>query len=188
MGADALGFIFVPDTPRYVGNYAEIEPLLAELPPFVTRVGVCKEPGQVGEQYYRNLDILQVYEHDFCSAYSESGLPLIPAFRVRTSLDLDAVGEVLSRSKPRAVLLDAYHEQQLGGAGIQFDWNLAVEAANRYHPRLILAGGLNDSNVIQAIRQTAPYAVDVASGVEAAPGRKDHEKMRRFINAVRSVG
>jgi len=189
MGADALGFIFVPESPRYVGNLPGMAELLASLPPFVTRVGVCLHPEQIAPEYHPHLDLLQIYDHSSIDIPGQDATASshIPAFRIRNESDLEQIGVLLHRWTPRALLLDAYHEQQLGGAGVRFDWNLASLAMERFKARVILAGGLNELNVSEAILQVRPYAVDIASGIEASPGRKDHYRMRAFVNAVYSA-
>jgi phosphoribosylanthranilate isomerase len=110
----------------------------------------------------------------------ERGLGVIKAFRVRDRTSLAEIG----RYRATAYLLDAYIPGQPGGTGHSFDWTLAVQAKG-YGP-VILAGGLTPDNVLQAVRTIQPWGVDVSSGVEAAPGRKDPDKVRRFITAVKS--
>ena len=191
MGADALGFIFVPGTPRCVAHRSDLSDLLEFLdsvPPFIARVGVCREPGEIPAEALTRLDFLQTYDHS-CLTESTAGPAQIPAFRLKSETDVTAIGAVLSVYRSRAILLDAYHETQLGGGGVKFDWGLAELAKRLYGVPVILAGGLNEANVAQAILEAAPYAVDVASGVEieAYPGRKDLVRMRHFIDAVRSA-
>jgi len=125
-----------------------------------------------------------------CLQCYEGGLPdndrdlrLIKAFRVR---DETSLGEIERyRGQVHAIFLDSYHKDKLGGVGQTFNWNLAVEAKNLTDKPIILAGGLTPENVQDAIAKVKPYAVDVASGVEAEPGRKDHAKLKAFIRAVR---
>jgi phosphoribosylanthranilate isomerase len=186
MGADALGINFVPGTPRYVGESANLVALLESIPPFVTSVGVCVSPDHVVPEALPHLDVLQTYDH-VLGAQSDRQRIVIPAFRIRSEADLDLIEPVSAGCKARTILLDAYHESALGGAGITFSWDLAVKAQARYDVRIILAGGLTPDNVAEAIWQVKPYAVDVSSGVEAIPGRKDHGRMRAFIEAVRSL-
>lgn len=188
-GADALGFIFVRDTPRYVGDNSDLIEMLDSIPPFVSRVGVCLGPDDVNPDLQDRLDVLQTYNH---ANYSKNRISprLVPVFRLRSTSDLDLMQSVLSAFAPRGVVLDAYQEHSLGGAGVTFDWSLAVEAQARFGVRVILAGGLTPENVAEAIQQVRPYAVDVSSGVEtetATPGRKDHARLKAFIRAVRGA-
>ncbi len=186
MGADALGFIFVRNTPRYVGDIPNLVELLDSVPPFVSRVGVCLSPDDIDPDLLNHLDVLQTYDH---TNYGRdlSALRLIPAFRLRCSSDLDSMGQVLAQGTPPAVQLDAYHEHSLGGAGVTFDWGLAIEARARFGVRIILAGGLTPQNVADAIRQVKPYAVDVSTGVEKLPGRKDHSRLEAFIRTAHNA-
>ena len=183
-GADALGFIAVEGSPRYVDAQEHFEIWTAR-PLFVPGVVVVRRPDDA-EEY--GADYVQFYEEPPGGARGvfERG---IRAFRVR---DESVLGEieryVSSDAAASALLLDAFHEDKLGGSGETFSWDLAVAikqiAGNK---PILLAGGLTPENVGEAIAKVRPYAVDVSSGVEAEPGRKDHEKLRRFIRAVREV-
>jgi phosphoribosylanthranilate isomerase len=104
------------------------------------------------------------------------------AFRIRNA---DSLRE-LTDYKTDAWLLDAYSPDKAGGTGETFNWDLAVEARRLGRP-IFLAGGLTPQNVAEAVRRVEPYAVDVSSGVEAAPGRKDHAKVRAFIEAAKGA-
>lgn len=186
-GVDALGFIFVANTPRYVGSTPDLIALLGSIPPFISRVGVCIRPDDIVPDALRYLDVLQIYDHRQINA---PGGPHrhVPAFRLKGPSDLEQISALIEAERPQAILLDAYHELSLGGAGVVFDWGLAREAKHRYGVRIILAGGLTPDNVAEAILQVQPYAVDVSSGVESSqPGRKDHGRLRAFIDAVRSA-
>jgi len=180
-GADALGFIAVPGTPRFVPPevYHEIS---AALPLFVKRVVVAHRP-EDAEEY-----LAEYVEHyadtTDKSRFRRGAAWRIRAFRMRDESSLaeiaaypDAVG---------AVLLDAYHKDKLGGSGEMFDWSLAVRAKALTARPVMLAGGLTPDNVTAALDAVRPYAVDVSSGVESAPGVKDHAKVRAFIRAVRA--
>lgn len=187
-GADALGFIGVPDTPRFV-SVESARAFLRGLPPFVTPVVVVRNlPDAVpyaalagAVQYYHLGDI-----------HNASRLPpvRIPAFRVRNDAPVAESVDVYTYSNiaPVAVLLDAFHETALGGTGESWNWERATEAKELLGAvPLILAGGLTPENVFDAVRTVRPYAVDVSSGVEAEPRRKDYDKIRRFIEAVRAA-
>lgn len=180
-GADALGFIAVPGGPRFLTPDA-YHALSSALPPFVARVVVAQRP-EDAEEYL--ADYVQHYADTQDTARVRRGAQFrIRAFRVRGEDTLreiaaypDAVG---------AVLLDAYHEDALGGAGETFNWELAREAKRLTDKPIILAGGLTPDNVCDALDAVRPYAVDVSSGVEASPGIKDHARVKAFIQAVRA--
>lgn len=178
LGADALGFIAVSDTPRYVSPN-QMREASASLPPFVNRVVVVRE--MIDAAGY-TADTIQYYGGD----NPAPGFRRVRVFRVKDEVTLAELRDY--RHTPDAVLLDAFHDSALGGAGRTFDWSLAVEAKRIVGDiPLILAGGLTPENVFDAVRAVHPYAVDVSSGVEAEPGRKDHEKLRRFIEAVQNA-
>jgi phosphoribosylanthranilate isomerase len=179
-GADALGFIFVPGTPRYV-SIDTASQIASAIPPFVSRVGVFVDTQQDSlNNIIRagGLDAVQLHGREtpeYCLAVQS---PVIKSFRVR---DISSLAGI-ERYRVAAFLLDTYIAGLPGGTGISFDWGLAHHAA-KYGP-VILSGGLNADNVSEAIRIARPYGVDVGSGVESSPGRKDHRKMSAFIEAV----
>ena len=195
-GVDAIGLILVPESPRYVGKprrFRENSPfpyriavnILTALPPFVQSVGVvneCQEEGWKREYYEFNA--MQFYEGD-CSRTVSGTTACIRAFRMRDENIFEEIEQALKWAQADAILLDTYHKDKLGGSGETFNWDLAVEAKKRFEVPIILAGGLTADNVAEAIAKVQPYAVDVSSGVEAEPGRKDHAKMKAFIRAVR---
>jgi phosphoribosylanthranilate isomerase len=182
-GADALGFVFVPDTPRYI-HPNQATQIIAQLPPFITIVGLfvdasLQQMTAIAEQCH--LDALQAHGQespDLCEALNRR---VIKAFRVTD----ESVLSQLPRYRVSAYLLDAYVKGKMGGTGQTFNWNIAVKA--KACGPIILAGGLNPDNVAAAIQRVRPYGVDVSSGVEASPGRKDAVKVRDFIQAVKSV-
>lgn len=182
-GADALGFVFVPDTPRFVSS-DQVAAIVAELPPFITTVGLfaSKDTATIRETVNQcRLDAIQLHADvtpDFCRNLDRR---VIKAVRVRDESSLS----ILSDYDVNAFLLDSYVEGKMGGTGKVFDWDLALRA-NEYG-RIIVAGGLDPDNVAQAVRHVNPYGVDVSSGVESQPGRKDSDKVRKFINAAKSV-
>lgn len=188
-GADALGFILVPESPRFIGGrerLGEVRAFMAELPPFVSRVAVCARADDLDTLWSSHFDTVQSYT----STTPGDELPLrrfVYAFRIQDANSLDALAAACSRSRPHAVLLDTYHKDKLGGSGETFNWDLAIEAKARFDLPIILAGGLTPDNVADAIEKVRPYAVDVSSGVEAEPGRKDHAKLRAFFRAVASA-
>lgn len=186
-GADALGLNFVPGTPRCLREDAAAS-LAAALPPFGVRVGVFvnEDPRRI-EQIARQvgLDAVQLHGDETpedCRRLGERGLRVIRGLRVRGP---ETLAEA-ERFPGCAILLDAWVEGRLGGTGRTFDWSLARRLAERR--TVILSGGLKPENVAQAIQEVRPYGVDASSGVEGpAPGRKDPERVRRFIENARGV-
>jgi phosphoribosylanthranilate isomerase len=183
-GADALGFVFYDQSPRCISPEAAAA-VIRELPPFVIKAGVfVNAPEESVLRAIRecNLNLLQFHGDeppDYCLQF---GLMSMKAFRIRDAASLQAL-----RNYPtEAWLLDAYNPDKLGGTGERFNWDLALEAQSWGRP-IFLAGGLTPDNVAEAVRRARPYAVDVSSGVEAAPGKKDHAKVRAFIRAARTV-
>lgn len=179
-GADALGFIAVPGSPRFVDAQDFFE-ITENLPIFIQCVGVFQRPGDE-EDYVP--DYVQHYE-DTAEASRASGMAWsrIRAFRMRDESTLKEI-ETYSETVG-AILLDTYHKAMLGGSGETFDWSLAVRAKALTNRPIILAGGLTPENVQDALEAVRPYAVDVSSGVESSPGVKDHGKVRAFVRAVR---
>jgi len=179
-GARALGFVFYPRSPRYVAP-ADAAAIVRGLPPFVTTVGVFVDAapaemnriaGTVG------LDRLQLHGSEPHAMLAELARPGYRAFRLREAADAEAV-----RAAPDGVvLLDAYVEGLYGGTGRTFDWRWARELARTR--TVILSGGLTADNVAAAVEAVAPAALDVSSGVEAAPGRKSPEKLAAFFTAL----
>jgi phosphoribosylanthranilate isomerase len=186
-GAHALGFIFVPESPRYVGDCADfLADELHLIPPYVSRVVVCKDPDTLPEIEILEFDTIQFYTECWKWALHQARR-WVQSFRIKDEDSLESIGKVLKKAIPHALLLDAYHPDKLGGSGETFNWELAREAKERFGKPIILAGGLTPDNVADAIATVQPYAVDVSSGVEAEPGRKDHAKLRAFIRAVQKA-
>jgi phosphoribosylanthranilate isomerase len=190
-GADLLGFIFYPPSPRSVTPEQArqiIETVRVSVSPClpVSFVGVFvdEEPSTVQQIVARcGLDYAQLHgaeSPEMVRALMSEGIEVIKGFRVRNGGSLAEI----ERYRATVYLLDAYVPGQPGGTGQTFDWELAVQA-KEYGP-ILLAGGLIPENVAEAVRVVRPWGVDVASGVEATPGRKDHDKVRRFIIAAKS--
>jgi len=183
-GADALGFMFYERSKRYVTPDAVAE-IVEALPPFVMRVGVFVDPSmELVNETASTAGITALQFHgsespEFCGQF---GLPVIKAFRIADKSSLDQ----LSRYQISAWLLDSDVPGQLGGTGEKFDWSLAQQATKLGRP-VILAGGLTPENVGAAVRDVRPYGVDVSSGVETVPGRKDAKKLQAFIRATRDA-
>jgi phosphoribosylanthranilate isomerase len=183
-GADWLGFIFAPASPRCL-TVAAVAEIARHLPAQVVKVGVfVNPPEELVRQAIRECGLGWLQFHgeeppEFCTRF---GARSLKAFRVRDAQFL----RVLPDYPTDAWLLDTYAEQQSGGTGQTFNWDLAV-AAKQFGKPIVLAGGLTPANVAEAVRQVRPYAVDVSSGVELSPGRKDHAKIAAFIHAAKGV-
>lgn len=186
-GADALGFIFYEKSPRYVVP-AVAANIIAELPPLVTPVGVFVNEGLATVRSIMDtcgLAMAQLHGDENVSYCRELARPAMKALRLRDRGSLLALAEYQGRGGVRGFVLDAFSELSYGGTGQITDWGLAAEVAKS--TPILLAGGLTPDNVTEAIRTVRPYGVDVSSGVESAPGKKDHAKMRAFVDAVRVV-
>jgi len=186
LGADALGFNTYTGSKRFIDLKKE-SGWIRELPPFVTKVAVMVNPTPAEAEAVFALpyiDIVQFHGHEdekFCGHFAKLGLPFIKAIAVKDESSLDDIG----RYGTPHILIDAYSPAEFGGTGRLIDAALLDGFARRHgNQRLILSGGLKPSNVRAAIERVRPYAVDVASGVETAPGRKDKTLMREFILAV----
>jgi phosphoribosylanthranilate isomerase len=181
-GADAIGLVFYPPSPRAV-TVEQAQAIVAVLPPFVTVVGLVvdesRECLQALLQAVR-IDLLQFHGNEQAADCVGLGRPWIKAVRMQEGIDLHAL-ETAYRDAS-ALLLDAYEPGKPGGTGSRFDWErIPAEMASR----IILAGGLNPENIVSAIRQVRPYAVDVSGGVEASKGIKDAGKIAAFIEGVK---
>ncbi len=180
-GADALGFNFVSTSPRAMSRDA-VSQILPALPPTVLTVGVVANENP---DFLRGL--LRVCPVKAFQFHGEESPEEVLALKGKTQLikairvkDAKSLREIPRYQGVDAVLLDTYEAGKRGGTGIPFDWKLAVEA-KAYGIPVIVAGGLNPSNVASVIQQVQPYGVDVASGVELVSGRKDHVLAREFI-------
>jgi phosphoribosylanthranilate isomerase len=183
-GADALGFNFCEGSSRHISLKAAAE-ISKLLPPFVMRAGVFVNADEdlvtraIGEC---NLSLLQFHGDEppeFCTQF---GLMSMKAFRIR---DAESLKE-LPQYQTDAYLLDAFSPEARGGTGEKFNWALAIEA-QKFGKPVFLAGGLTPENVADAVRTVRPFGVDVSSGVERTPGKKDHAKICAFIAAVRKA-
>ncbi|HEY7329011.1 MAG TPA: phosphoribosylanthranilate isomerase [Gemmataceae bacterium] len=192
LGADAIGLNFYAGSPRCVeASVAQI--ILRDLPPFVSTVGVFVEtPLSKIIETLRGLDRIHIIQWHGKNPELGDCFPyrFVRAFAVRDESSLDAIQRYLDACRaieclPSALLLDGYATGQHGGTGQTAPWQL-LESFRPGVP-IILAGGLTPDNVAEAIRIVRPYGVDVASGIESAPGRKDAEKMRRFLTNAREA-
>ncbi len=176
-GADALGFIFHKESPRYISP-GDAATIIQKLPKHITKVGVFVDSHRREiEAVVRTscLSAIQLHgdQHpEDCTGYDVS---VIKAFRVGENFDAAQLGLF----EVEAILLDTLRPGKPGGTGETFDWNVAVQA--KQYGKLLLSGGLTAKNIEDAIRFVRPYGVDVSSGVEKSPGKKDPEKVREFI-------
>ena len=183
-GADAIGLMFYERSPRNV-SMAIAAGIARALPAYVIKVGVFVNPAEelvmraIGEC---GLNIVQFHGDETPEFCAQFPVMVLKAFRIRDAESL----KQLANYPTDAWLLDAYAQDKLGGTGEKFNWDLAVEA-QRFSKPIFLAGGLTPENVADAIRQVHPYAVDVSSGVESSPGKKDHAKVKAFVRAAKSA-
>ena len=186
-GADALGFIMYRKSPRYV-DAAMAKRIIARLPPFVVPVGVFvnEEAGVVRDLVDRcGFGLAQLHGDEPAAYCQDLGRPAMKAVRLKDRGTFLALAEFHGRANVRGFVVDAFSDQAYGGTGQTVDWSLAAEVA-RSSP-VLLAGGLTPDNVADAIRAVHPYGVDVSSGVEASPGKKDRAKVRAFIQTAKLV-
>jgi phosphoribosylanthranilate isomerase len=183
-GADAIGLMFYEKSPRSV-TLEQAQEISRVLPPYIMRVGVFVDPDPAlvaSAIAHCGLTLLQFHgeeTNDFCCQF---GVMTMKAFRMK---DANSLAQLASY-KTDAFLLDSYVAGKQGGTGEKFNWDLAV-AARKFGKPIFLSGGLTPENVAAAVQQAEPFGVDVSSGVESAPGKKDHQKIRDFIAAVRSA-
>jgi phosphoribosylanthranilate isomerase len=192
LGADAVGLNFYPRSPRFVTEDTAAN-IVRRLPPFVEPVGLfVNDPLNEVVQHVRRLGFLRTiqWHGDRHEPAPVEAYHFIPAFQVHDRDTLSAVSRYLQscrelRRLPAAVLIDGHIPGEYGGTGRTAPWQLL--AGFPCEVPLLLAGGLTPENVAEAIRLVRPYGVDTASGVEAGPGKKDAEKMRKFIDRVRDT-
>jgi phosphoribosylanthranilate isomerase len=182
-GADAIGLVFYDKSPRVV-TPERAAAIVSALPPFVQAVGLFVNAdidvvNATAEQC--RLDLVQLHGDESPEFCAQSVRRVIKAFRVRDAASLDHLNDY----RVAGFLLDAWSPLAHGGTGVTFNWELARDAG-RFGP-IILAGGLTPDNVRSAIETVAPFAVDVSSGVESAPGRKDPDKVRAFIARAKGL-
>lgn len=186
-GADALGFLLYRKSPRYVDPMM-VQQIVAQLPPFVLPVGVfVNEEIKIVRDLMDTcgLALAQLHGDESAMYCRELSRPVLKALRLKDRSTFVALAEFQARVEVRGFVLDALSEEAYGGSGQVVDWGLARQAAQA--ATVILAGGLTPENVVQALRAVQPYGVDVSSGVEVTPGKKDHEKVRAFLRAVSAV-
>ncbi len=181
MGADLLGFNFYPKSPRYV-PFEKAESIIRKIPTSVDTVGVFVNPQpvelkQIVEAGFFNWIQLHGDETpEYCSKLNWTNARIIKAIRVKSAEDI----QNSYRYPVDAILLDSFDKDLYGGTGKPFDWSLI----GNLHRRLFLAGGINPDNVVAAVRHGV-YCIDVCSGIESAPGKKDHKKMKLLFDNIR---
>ena len=181
-GADAIGLNFVPGTPRYI-EVAAAREIARAIPDAVKKVGVfVNESVKTINRCVREvpLDIVQLHGDEAPETARLVEAPIFKVVRVRGEIDV----ERLRAYNASAYVLDTFVEGAHGGTGKTFDWDLALPVQDAGLP-MLLSGGLTPDNVADAVRRIRPFGVDVSSGVEAGPGRKDHGKVRAFIANAR---
>jgi len=181
LGASAIGFVFWPDSPRYI-KPAEAREIAVRLPAHVTAIGVfVDQPAKYVEEVAElvALGAVQLHGTESIEAFADVWQPLIKAVQVGEGFQVSSIDGLPASV---TVLLDAHDPIRRGGTGRTIDWTLAAAVA-RQRPT-ILSGGLTAANVAEAIARVQPQMVDVSSGVESAPGRKDADTLREFFAAV----
>jgi phosphoribosylanthranilate isomerase len=183
-GADALGLMFYPGSRRCISLETATD-IARHLPPHVIRAGVFVDPNPsdvFAAIQLCQLNLVQfhgVETPEFCLQF---GVMTMKAFRIQNADSLSAMSTFFTD----AFLLDSYVKGELGGTGETFNWDLAA-AAKKFGKPIFLAGGLTPQNVAEAVRKVTPFGVDVSSGVEKSPGKKDAKKMQDFVAAVRGA-
>jgi len=182
LGAAALGFNFYPPSPRYISPAASAT-IIRQLPPLVMAVGVFADETEAGHiaTVARDARVNAVQLHGPRFPIVSGALQDYPVTRAVTVREQNDLEELIGLAAS-GFLIDSFDPKLIGGTGKTIDWSLAREA--KRYGKVILAGGLTPANVAQAIREVRPYAVDVASGVESTPGKKDAGKLRAFFAAV----
>jgi len=191
-GADALGFVLWKDSPRAV-NAEALPDLTRDLPPYVARVGVFVDASRAAIETVAasaRLSAAQLHGSEPLELCQGLAIPWYKVFRIDPAVSAASLVTTIQSYGASAFMLDAGNARRPGGTGETIDWRAAAKvsigAAFARAPRLILAGGLTPDNVAEAIAAVRPWGVDVSSGVETAPGRKDPGRMKAFVDAVRS--
>ncbi|MCK4292493.1 MAG: phosphoribosylanthranilate isomerase [Planctomycetes bacterium] len=180
MGADLLGFNFYPESPRYVTPEKAAE-IISKLPAFIDVAGVFVNASF--EEIRRIIDRcrlnwIQLHgdeDPEFCGSFRSVHVKTMKALRVKDTSDIEKADQFFTD----AVLLDAFHPEKYGGTGLTFDWNIVGHIGKR----VFLAGGINPDNAAAAV-ELGVYGIDVCSGIEAEPGKKDHRKMKKLFENV----
>jgi phosphoribosylanthranilate isomerase len=181
MGADMLGFNFYPGSPRFI-KPKDAETLINRLPAFVDTVGLFVNDSveKITEAVTQcQLNWIQLHgdeDPQFCRTFLSQNVKTMKAIRVKDHSDIDNARNYFTD----AVLLDAFNPSKYGGTGVSFDWNIIGNISKR----IFLAGGINPDNIASAVK-LGVYGVDICSGIESAPGKKDHNKMKKLFDNLR---
>ena len=183
MGADLLGFNFYSKSPRFI-RPEEASKIINRLPAFIDIAGVFVN--ELIEQIHETtglcrLDWVQLHgdeNPEFCKGFLSHNVKVMKAIRVKDQTDIERADSYFTD----AILLDAFDPEKYGGTGVSFDWNVIGHIAKR----VFLAGGINPDNAAAAV-ELGVYGIDVCSGIEAAPGKKDHKKMKKLFENIRHL-
>lgn len=183
MGADLLGFNFYPKSPRYVPVEKVVE-IINRLPAFIDIAGVFVNApfDQIRETIGEcELNWIQLHgdeDPEFCSSFLSLNVRTMKALRVKEQKDIEKAEKYFTD----AILLDAFDPEKYGGTGLTFDWNIV----GNIDKRIFLAGGINPDNVVSAV-ELGVYGIDICSGIESRPGKKDHKKMKKLFDNIRHL-
>lgn len=183
MGADLIGFNFYPQSKRYV-TPDQAREIIDKLPTFVDTVGIfVNAAGEHVREVAKMCSLNWVQLHgdetpEYCDALRWISAKVIKGIRVKDASDIERANDYYTD----AVLLDAFHPDEYGGTGHKFDWNLV----RRLQTRVFLAGGITPENAVEAV-EVGAYGIDLCSGIESSPGKKDHEKMQRLFENIKHV-
>jgi phosphoribosylanthranilate isomerase len=183
MGADLLGFNFYPKSPRYIAPEKALA-IINKLPGFIDIAGVFVNESLEQIHETKNLcklDWVQLHgdeSPEFCREFLSHNVKVMKAIRVKGQTDIERADSFFTD----AILLDAFDPEKYGGTGLTFDWNIIGHIGKR----IFLAGGINPDNVVAAV-ELGVYGIDICSGIEAEPGRKDHKKMKRLFENIRHL-
>ena len=190
IGADFVGFNFYPESPRKISEKLCKE-IVQKLPPFIVPAGVfVDEEIEALKKTAKKCSLKMIQLHgsespEYCKQVAaETGIPVMKAFRIENEGTIEAIKPYLEAVN--YLLLDAYVPGEPGGTGEVFNWDLAVKVKELNKP-FFLAGGLTPENVSEAIAKVQPFGVDVASGVERLPRRKDYDKVNKFVRRARGL-
>ena len=183
MGADLLGFNFYPKSPRYIAPAKAVE-IINKLPAFIDLAGVFVNESieKIHEtKNFCQLDWLQLHGDEspqFCKQFLSHSVKIMKAIRVKDQKDIERAESFFTD----AILLDAFDPEKYGGTGLTFDWNIVGHIGKR----IFLSGGINPDNAVAAV-ELGVYGIDVCSGIETEPGKKDHKKMKKLFENIRHL-
>ena len=183
MGADLLGFNFYPKSPRFIKPEKAVQ-IINKLPAFIDVAGIFVNASIDQIQEVKNLcslDWVQLHGNEnpqFCRELLSYNVRVMKAIRVKDQTDIKKADDYFTD----AILLDAFHPERYGGTGLTFDWNIIGHIGKR----VFLAGGINPDNVVDAVK-LGVYGIDVCSGIEEKPGKKDHKKMKKLFDNIRHL-